>query len=158
MIANMAAERRVWCSCTIIDYLKGAERAHPCIEIINYMRKGVQEVVTSVIAEGEVAYLGNAIPHETAERMIKEFFGRPYIVRAPFDRFMAEDVRRLIRTHQGLTSLDAAHIATALRWKIPLLETFDTRLLSLDRAEGNPPLAIREPKWSMGPMFDRLGG
>ena len=50
----MAAERRVWCSCTIIDYLKGVERARPCIEIITHMHEGSQEIVTSVIAEAEV--------------------------------------------------------------------------------------------------------
>ena len=70
---------------------------------------------------------------------------------------MAEDVRRLIRTHRGLTTLDAAHIATALRWHVPLLETYDDRLLNLNGLEGNPPLAILEPKWnvSLGPLFNR---
>lgn len=154
----MAAERRVWCSCTIIDYLKGAERAQPCIEVITHMREGSQEIVTSVIAEAEVAHLGDSTDHETAERIIREFFGRRYVVRVPFDRLMAEDVRRLIRTHQGLTTLDAAHIATALRWHVPLLETYDDRLLDLDGVEGNPPLVIREPRWDdyMGPLFERL--
>ena len=154
----MAAERRVWCSCTIIDYLKGAKRAHPCIEIVNHMGEGSHEIVTSIISEGEVAHLGNSFLHDTAEQMIKEFFGRRYVVRVPFDRLIAEDVRRLIRKHQGLTTLDAAHIATALRWRIPLLETYDDRLLALDGLEGNPPLVIREPKWDvyMGPLFDGL--
>jgi predicted nucleic acid-binding protein len=153
----MTAERRVWCSCTIIDYLKGAERARPCIEIISHMREGSHEVVTSTIAEAEVAHLGNSVPHDTAEQMIREFFGRRYVVRAPFDRFMAEHVRRLIRMRRDLTTLDAAHVATALRWRVPLLETYDGRLLALDGLEGNPPLAIREPRWdvSMGPLSDR---
>lgn len=152
----MAADRRMWCSCTIIDYLKGAERAQPCIEILSHMREGSQEIVTSIIAEAEVAHLGDSVEHDTAEQMIKEFFSRRYVVRVPFDRLMAEDVRRLIRTHRGLTTLDAAHIATALRWRVPLLETYDNRLLDLDGLEGNPPLAIREPKWnvSLGPLFD----
>ena len=155
----MDIQRRMWCSCTIIDYLQGAERALPCIEIIRNMRKGAREIVTSVISEGEVAHLGDSIPHDTAEQKIKEFFGRPYVVRVPFDRFIAEDVRRLIRKHQGLTALDAAHIATALRLGIPLLETYDERLLALDGSEGNPPLAIRIPKWdvSMGPLFENSG-
>ena len=154
----MVAARRMWCSCTIIDYLKGAEREQPCIEIITHMHEGSQEIVTSVIAEAEVAHLGDSTDHDTAERMIKEFFERRYVVRVPFDRLMAEDVRRLLRAHQGLTTLDAAHIATALRWHVPLLETYDDRLLGLDGVEGNPPLIIREPKWdvSMGPIFDRV--
>lgn len=70
----MPAERRMWCSCTIIDYLKGADRAKPCIEIINHMRAGTWEILTSVIAEGEVAHLGDTVDHETAEKMIQEFF------------------------------------------------------------------------------------
>lgn len=154
----MAAARRMWCSCTIIDYLKGVVRAEPCIEIISHMQEGSQEIVTSILAEAEVAHLGDTIDHTTAEQMIKEFFGRRYVVRVPFDRIMAEDVRRLIRTHSGLSTMDAAHIATALRWNVPLLETYDDRLLRLDGMEGNPPLAIREPKWdiSLGPLFDRI--
>ena len=154
----MAIERRVWCSCTIIDYLKGAERARPCIEVISHMREGSQEIVTSVLAEGEVAHLGDFVAHDAAEQMIKEFFGRRYVVRAPFDRRIAEDVRRLIRAHQGITTLDAAHIATALRWQISLLETYDHRLLALDGVEGNPPLIIRKPKWDVyvGPLFKGL--
>ena len=153
----MAAERRVWCSCTIIDYLKGAERAHPCIEVMEHMREGSQELVTSIIAEGEVAHLGNEFPHHIAEQRIKECFGRPYVVRAPFDRFIAEDVRRLIRTYQGLTTPDAAHITTALRWHVSLLETYDERLLNLDGFEGDPPLRIRNPRWDpyVGPLFGR---
>ena len=62
----------------------------------------------------------------------------------------------LIRTYPGLTTLDAAHVATALRLKIPLLETFDDRLIALGGLEGDPPLVIRNPKWdvSMGPLFE----
>ena len=152
----MVAARRVWCSCTIIDYLKGEERARPCIDIVAHMKEGSHEIVTSTIAEAEVAHLGNAIPRNIAEQMIKEFFGRAYVVRVPFGRDMAEDVRRLIRTYPGLTTLDASHVATALRLKIPLLETFDDRLTALDGLEGDPPLVIRNPKWDvyMGPLFE----
>ena len=156
----MPAERRLWDSCTIIDYLKGVDRAKPCIEIINHMRAGTWEIVISVIAEGEVAHLGNVISHETAEKMIQEFFGRPYVIRAGYDRLIAADVRRLIRSYPGLTSLDAAHVATALRWHVPLLETYDDRLLALDGKEGNPPLTIQIPKWnepSSGPLFEAAG-
>ena len=84
----------------------------------------------------------------TAEQMIKEFFGRPYVVRVPFSRDMAEDVRRLIRTHRGLTTLDAAHVATALRLKIPLLETFDDRLIALDVLRGR--LSLGYPESEVG--------
>ena len=121
------------------------------------MREGFQEIVTSVLAEAEVAHLGTQVPHETAEGMIREFFERSYVVRTPFDRMIAEDVRRLIRSHRGLTTLDAVHVATALRWRVPVLETYDDRLLALDKTEGNPPLIIRQPKWdeSLGPLFEQ---
>ena len=151
----MAVERRMWCSCTIIDYLKGAERAKPCIEIIQHQRQGAREIVTSILAEAEVAYLGKEISHSVAEEMIKEFFGRLYIVRVPVDRLIAEEARRLVRTYTGLKPLDAVHIATALCKKVPLLETFDDRLLNLDGKEGDPLLAIRLPSYSMGPLFDQ---
>ncbi len=146
----MAVDRRMWCSCTIIDYLKGAERAKPCIEIIEHQRQGVREIVTSVLAEAEVAHLGADISHSDAEAMIKEFFGRLYIVRVPVDRFIAEEARRLVRSHSGLKALDAVHIATALRWKVPLLETFDDVLLALDGKEGDHRWASSCPSTAWG--------
>lgn len=40
---------------------------------------------------------------------------------------------------------DAIHVATALVYKLPVLNTFDGVLLDLDGKLGNPPLKIEKP-------------
>jgi predicted nucleic acid-binding protein len=61
------------------------------------------------------------------------------------DEFIAEQARELIWNHSYLQSKDAIHAATALNMEIPVLDTFDSDLLKLDRRIGNPPLIIGQP-------------
>ena len=71
-----------------------------------------------------------------------------------YDTKVAEEARRLIRKYRpGLKGADAVHMATALVWHIPLLETTDPHLLGLDKKEGNPLLTIRRPLYEgMAPL------
>lgn len=73
--------RRLWCACTIIDYLTGTKRAEPCRDYIEQVERevGQHEIVVSMWAEVEVVKFDGAVDDE-AERRIKEFFGRDYIV------------------------------------------------------------------------------
>ena len=135
--------RRLWCSCTIIDYLEGKPRAKDCELIIEQAKRRELEIVVSVVAMGEVAKIEGVADAE-AEAKISQFFREYYVVPAAYDILVAEKVRDLIRRYKGLKPFDAAHVATALQHSIPVLETFDDPLINL---VGNkePGLVIRHP-------------
>ena len=148
----MPGPRRLWDSCIVIGYLAGYEELKPdCIRIIEQAHSGQIEIVVSAMATVEAAYL-EGLSDEDSEALIKEFFGRDYVVPIGMDARIAEIARGLIRKYRNrLKPPDAAHLATAIQWHIPLIETTDPDLLRLDKAEGNPPVTIRKPLYE-GPQ------
>lgn len=137
------AERRAWCSCMVLDYLVGAERSRmACEQLIDRAKAGEIEIVVSALALAEVAKV-NGDPE--AERTIQEFFRRPYVIVAQLDWLVAEEVRKMLRAVPKLKAGDATHLATAVRWKIPVLETWDTDLVPLTGQFGSPAVTVRTP-------------
>lgn len=142
----MALPRRLWDSNVILHYLAGKPVARPdCDLIIEDAERGQAEIVFSALAEAEVVLLESAA--EDAELMIREFFSRSYVVRAALDLLVAQEARSLVRRHRGLKPKDAIHIATALRYAVPLMETYDEELWKISDKEGDPPLVIRKPTY-----------
>ena len=148
--------RRLWDSCVIIGYLAGAKKdLEDCEDIIAQAEAGELEIVVSAMATIEVAFLkGYADPD--AELRISELFGRDYIVIAAIDGQLAKISRALIRKYQHdiqlrLKPADATHLATAVQWGIPVIETTDPDLLKLDGREGSPPIDIRKPLYDGPP-------
>ncbi len=152
----MAPPRRLWCSCLVIDYLSGAARnKDECESIITAAKAGEIEIAVSALALAEVAYLGDE-GADVAEAKIAEFFRRDYVVVAQLDFEVGEEARRLVRAYKDdpkLKPLDAAHLAAAIRYRIPLLETEDDDLLRLDNQEGTPPVRIRRPTREEAPVL-----
>ena len=150
----MPAQRRLWDSCIVIGYLAGYEQLNPdCPRIIEQARRGEIEIVVSAMATIEAAYL-EGYPDQDSEARIKEFFGRNYVVPIGMDLRIAEIARGLIRkyrTSHKLKPPDAAHLATAIQWHIPIIESTDPDLLQLNHAEGNPLITIRKPLYE-GPQ------
>ena len=144
----MAASRRLWDSNVVIGYLAGYSGiADACNNIISRAERGELEIVVSTLATIEVSYL-EGVDDMTAERLIQEFFGRDYVLPVAIDVRVAQDARRLVRKYRqgpSLKPLDAAHLATAIQWRIPVLETTDDDLLRIDGREGSPPVTIRRP-------------
>ena len=155
----MPGSRRVWCSCVILDYLKGAPNAEEqCGLIIEAAEKGQTEIIVSALAEAEVGNIEGELP-EYAEDMIREFFSRPYVLKANLDPPVAEIARDLIRKYR-IKGADAAHVATALHWNIPVFETYDgplSRKINANLTLLPSPLIVREPFWEgqakMGDLF-----
>ncbi|OGO06087.1 MAG: hypothetical protein A2Y60_00100, partial [Chloroflexi bacterium RBG_13_54_9] len=138
----MAVPRRLWDSSVVIGYLSGQQDIKTdCNQIIEQAKGRQLEIVVSTIALAEAAYIPGLSPSDS-ESKLEEFFSREYVIPAAFDISLTKMVRRLIRDHQGLKPPDAIHIASALQWQIPVIETTDPDLLKLDRKEGNPPLII----------------
>ena len=150
----MPVPRRLWDSCVIVDYLAGSARvAEACNKIIEQAELGELEIVVSSMATIEVAYL-DGYEDQDSEGRIRELFGRRYVIPVAIDVQVASVARRLVRKYRSGPKLkppDAAHLATAIQWDIPVIETTDPDLLRLDRLEGTPPITIRRPHYE-GPM------
>src|ERR1700683_5249534 len=109
--------RRMWCSCTIIAFLKGEARAQPCIEIIEHAEKGEVEIAVSMLAHAEVVTMGSTVA-TSDEARIKEFFDRPYVISYEVNRAVATEARRLMQEGLMRKPLDAVHAETAVRYRI----------------------------------------
>ena len=154
----MATPRRLWDSSVVIGYLAGSpEVAEDSTLIIEQAEQGELEIVVSAMATIEVAYL-EGLDDQDSEAKIREFFSRSYIIPVSIDVRIASIARDLVRrrrTGPKIKPPDAAHLATAIQWDIPLIETTDPDLLRLDGLEGSPPVTIRRPLYE-GPQ--RLPG
>lgn len=150
----MPMPRRLWDSSVVIGYLAGQpDIAEDCENIIGQAERGELEIVVSALATIEVAYL-EGMDDRASEARIRELFDRKYIVPVAIDVRVAEIARGLVRKYKigpKLKPPDAAHLATAIQWKIPLLETTDPDLLRLSGKEGNPSITIRRPLYE-GPI------
>ena len=144
----MPGPRRLWDSSVIIGYLGGQKDiAAACNNIISRAERGELEIVVSTVATIEVAYL-EGVDDQTSEAMIRELFDRECIIPVAIDVRVAAIARGLVRKYKSgpkLKPADATHLATAIQWKIPVLETTDPDLLRLDALEGNPRITIRRP-------------
>lgn len=150
---------RLWDSNIILYYLAGEPRLKSvCDLIIKQAERGEIQLRVSVVAQAEVAYLPGYSDLDS-ENIVREFFSRNYITTINYDIPVSREARRLIRKYKpGFKPYDAVHMATALLWHIPVLETVDSDLLKLSGNEGDPPLTIREPLYegpsSFLPLID----
>ena len=144
----MPGPRRLWDSSVVIGYLAGeAGLAEPCGDIISAAERGELEIAVSIEAAIEVAYL-KGYDDDASERIIRELFGREYIIPIAVDLQVAAVARDLIRRHRAppiINTKDATHLATAIQWKISVMETTDRGLLRFSGREGAPPVTIRHP-------------
>ena len=146
--------RRLWDSSVVIGYLAGDAGLEPhCSQIIGQAEAGGLEIVVSEMAKVETAYL-KELPDAESALLIREFFSREYIIPVSLDdpvSAIAQDLVRKYRTPPILRPPDAVHLATAILWRIPILETTDSDLLRLDQREGDPLITIRRPLYQ-GPL------
>lgn len=144
----MPPPRRLWDSNVILDYLGGREEYQEAIEgILAQAAGGNVEIVVSTLAIAEVAYL-EGFTDEAAERRIREFFSREFIVIAAVDERVGEIAQAIVRKHRSqgrVNPRDAIHLATAVRFSIPTVETTDKRFWSFDSLEGDPAVRVRAP-------------
>ena len=142
------SERRLWDSTAIIAYLAGEPAFRDSLEgIIERARHREVQIMVSVFATVEVAYI-RGTEHDVAEATILDFFSRDFVTPIAIDARIAAIARRLVRAYEpnpGLKPPDATHLATAVAWNIPVVETTDPDLLRLDGQEGQPPIAVRYP-------------
>ena len=149
-------ERRLWDSSVIIAYLAGEPTCADTIPaIIEQARAGNVQILVSVFATIEVAYLRGV----DAEEAISDFFRRDFVVPVAIDEQVSVIARRLVRAYEpspGLKPPDATHLAAAVAWNIPVVETTDPDLLRLYGLEGQPPIAVRNPLYEGPRRFSNM--
>lgn len=143
---------RYWDAGPFIAWLKQEtrdDRAARCEPVIRAAERGRMLLVTSSVSLVEVVKLDEKGARinvgKEAEAKITAFFRQPYILIRDHDFRTAELSRRLIWEYD-LSTRDAIHAATALRWNMTQLDTFDGGLLALDGNLGPPPLRITVPE------------
>ena len=129
----MSLPRRYWDSSTFLAWLlPEPEREAACRSVLRAAEDGELELVTSAITLTEVIKLkGKTELKREHEKKITDFFKNDYIILRNVDRFVALSAQRLV-WDRSLMPKDSIHVATALHWKIPVLDTFDDGLIALN--------------------------
>ena len=137
---------RYWDSATFLAWLlPEPAREADCRAVVRAAERGEALLVTSALTLTEVIHLKDRPPIGPAqEAKIAKFFAHSWISVRNVDRFVGEMARQLIWRH-GVKPKDSIHLATAIRWNIPLLETFDEGLWALSGKLGKPAVRISAP-------------
>lgn len=133
-------EKLYWDSCAWIGLLNGEADKKRELEILyGQARAGHFELWTSTLSMIECRRLSGEVqdtkPLSAAHlQTIQDLFRQPFVKPIPMDVPIAERAREIWRTTPGLSKYqDAVHIASALRWNVPTLHTYDRDdLLHLD--------------------------
>lgn len=146
-----------WDSCAWIGLVNGeAGRKHALEAIYGQARSGLIHIWTSTISIVEAnrleAEMGmeKPIPPESI-KVLDDLLFQPFVMLAPVDTDIAIRARKLLRETPKLSKKpDAIHLATAIRWDVPILHTYDGNdLLHLNgkkTCDNGEPLSITLPK------------
>lgn len=165
----MAELRRVyWDSCVWLGLINGESKKKRAVDhIYNSARAGSHEIWTSTISYVEVFRIKgeeqSSKPYaKAALDKIEEMFEQDFIKLVPLDVEVAKIARRLLREQDGLSKRpDAIHLASAIKWSIETLHTYDGNdLLHLDgklTTKGGSVLRIMPPSDPEdGPLFSAV--
>jgi len=143
----MSADSRYWDSdCFLAFFKEEADRVDLCRSVIRRAEAGEILLVTSALTLAEVLNLKGQppLPHNIRQ-LVTDFFKNDYIHVRNVTRRVAESARELVWDAK-IDPKDAIHVATALEARLPLLNTFDGKLLSQNGLVGDPPLIIAHPE------------
>lgn len=126
---------RYWDAATFLAWLKPEPARKPACEgWLDRARQGKLLIVTSTITLAEVVKFDKSdilnLTPETAAT-IEGFFRNSWISLRNVDPDIGEKARGLIWDH-ALRVRDAIHLATALRYRVPFLDTYDDQLVALN--------------------------
>ena len=149
----MTLERRYWDSDCFLGWLQAeAGKVEPCRQVLDIAARGELEIITSALTIAEVLHLRGHQPISADKRQqVIEFFKRSYIIPMSITRRIAEASRDLVWDH-GIDPKDALHVATALKAKADVFNTFDRPLIGKSLRVGDPKLLIEIPKVAQGDL------
>lgn len=152
---------RYWDSAAFLAYLRRERgRVDTCQQVLNEGDRGDFKIVTSAFTLSEVLHLKGQerIPVEHALN-VREMFGRSCIVFRAVDRPIGL-LSQVVVWDDNVRPKDAVHVATALRNRLEVFETYDEGLLAkgaLDH-EGYPRLIFRPPYVEAPELFPEVRG
>lgn len=124
--------RFYWDSCAWLGLLNGEDSKRRELEIIfAAAKRGSCELWTSAVSLVEVHRLaeegGKSKPWPSAnEDKIAALLEQPFVKIVPVDFETGRKARGLLRTTEGLKKRpDAIHLASALRWPVAAMHTYD---------------------------------
>jgi predicted nucleic acid-binding protein len=144
----MKLERRYWDSgCFLAILNREPGRVDTCAAILKAAERRDLEIVTSAFTITEVLYPKNGEKLAPEKRhTVRQFFRRRGIVLVNCDREVAEAAQDYVWDF-NVRPKDAIHVASAIRWNVPVIETYDGGLLKLsEKVAGDPILIIRKPE------------
>ncbi|ORE97463.1 PIN domain-containing protein [Aurantimonas sp. 22II-16-19i] len=155
-----------WDSCAWLGLINGDDdKKEPLEHLYGKARRGEIELWTSTIAIVEINRLGTEMqdpkPLDKAWlRIIDDVLLQRFVKLVPLDFDIATRARCIVRETPNLQKKwDAAHIASALRWNIATLHTYDkSDLLHLDghfRCDDGQELRIVRPDGDAGLLFGK---
>lgn len=151
-------EQRYWDATAFAAWLgQDTERANGCGEVLARAEAGDCVIWTSPLAMVACVEDDGWSDVEPSDRLtVYDFFRRRYVKLVQLDRAVAEFAWDIMADHK-LSHSQAVHLASALRARAEVLETFDVELLKLDeKVAGHPHLRIQRPRVTKGPLFDLL--
>jgi predicted nucleic acid-binding protein len=138
-----------WDACCFLGKI---QREKDRISELDHLTKEAENkkllIVTSTLTITEVLYgdLGKGDSPEGIKKA-RAYFEHPWIVLRAVDRRTSELAADIRIAHPSLKIPDAIHVATALRWEVKYLHTYDdTHLLKKNGLIGTPPLEIIKPR------------
>lgn len=142
----MAKDRRCWDSDPILAWLLQENgKWQECQGVLQKAERGELDIVVSALAIAEVLALrGHARIARDRSATVRGFFQRSFIKVRQLDRSTAELAQEVVWDH-GIAPKDAIHLATAIKWHVPRLDTFDEALISKSGSVGNPAVIIGRP-------------
>lgn len=149
----MTLERRYWDSDCFLGWLQAEDgKIDPCRQVLGLAANGGVEIITSALTIAEVLHLRGhqPIPADKRQQVI-DFFKLSYIIPMSITRRIAEDSRDLVWDH-GIDPKDALHVATAIKAKVDVFNTFDRPLIDKSLKVGSPKLLIEAPKVAQGAL------
>ena len=118
-------------------FISSIQRTPGRVEVIDDIKRMVKEnrllVVTSSIVMTEVIKWDDetGLDLDVVMKKIRDYLENPWITRRFVDNAIAERAGQLRRRFK-LKGMDAIHLATAWRYEVDVLQTYDEDLLKLD--------------------------
>ena len=152
----------VWDANVTIDAIQqDAEHWQDIAPYLKEAENGRLTIVLSEVTVSEVTTLnglnGVGVSVQDQARLIRDWLENPYIVRRTFDRGIAELAVELGRLHHIKRAGDKAVVATAVFYEVPIIHTYDGKLLALDGlTHGTFSLRIVKPNYYKDTLFGNI--
>lgn len=159
-----------WDSCAWLGLLNGESDKRRELEIVyGHAKQGRYELWTSTISMIECRRLGSESAQsrplgDENEKVIADLFMQHFVKPIPLAVDIADEARKLWRLTPKLRPFqDAVHVASALRWNVEIMHTYDNDDLlhlsgQLHCRNGNPLAIIYPDETTDGPLFKKAHG